>query len=297
MTMVPRCVVVERPTEYRELIARHGTERQAAFYLAQRGVALDGVLARDRLQGAARTSVLAAVPPHWRRAQVLRQDLDRFLFEPEDIVVVLGQDGLVANVAKYLHGQPVIGLNADADHNEGVLVRHAPADAREIICAVAEGGAHVRRHTMVRAVVDDGQTLIALNEVFVGHASHQSARYELFQGEQHERQSSSGLIVSTGTGATGWAASLHRERHSALRLPEADDPRLAYFVREAWPSRATGATLTEGIVDPGSPLRIRCENAEGAVAFGDGIEEDRIALDWGQGVTIDVAPQTLALVV
>ena len=31
----------------------------------------------------------------------------------EDIVVVVGQDGLVANTLKYLQGQPVIAVNPD----------------------------------------------------------------------------------------------------------------------------------------------------------------------------------------
>jgi len=57
--------------------------------------------------------VLGAIPSDWRRARVDRADLDRFLFEPEDVVVAVGQDGLVANVAKYLTGQPVIGCNPD----------------------------------------------------------------------------------------------------------------------------------------------------------------------------------------
>ena len=78
---------------------------------------------------------------------------------------------------------------------------------------------------MAAARLDDGQELLALNEVFVGHASHQSARYTLALGERAERQSSSGLIVATGTGATGWAASIHRERHSGLALPAPEDDR------------------------------------------------------------------------
>ena len=41
----------------------------------------------------------------------MRGDLDRFLFEPDDLVVIVGQDGLVANVSKYLDGQPVVGIN------------------------------------------------------------------------------------------------------------------------------------------------------------------------------------------
>ncbi len=40
-----------------------------------------------------------------------RPELNRFLFEPEDVVIAVGQDGLVANVAKYLSGQMVVGVN------------------------------------------------------------------------------------------------------------------------------------------------------------------------------------------
>ena len=39
--------------------------------------------------------------------------LPNFVFGPEDTVVTLGQDGLVANTLKYLHGQPVVGVNPD----------------------------------------------------------------------------------------------------------------------------------------------------------------------------------------
>ena len=50
----------------------------------------------------------------------------------------------------------------------------------------------------VAAEADDGQRLLALNEVFVGHTSHQSARYRVTFGDAEERQSSSGVIVATG---------------------------------------------------------------------------------------------------
>ena len=63
------------------------------------------------------------MPADWRQALVRRADLDRFLFGPEDVVVAVGQDGLVANVAKYLDGQPVLGVNPAPDLYDGVLVR------------------------------------------------------------------------------------------------------------------------------------------------------------------------------
>lgn len=297
----PRCVLVERPTEYAELLSRHATREQVRFFLEQRGRSLDEVAGRHEAFAAARREVLGAVPADWRQASVLRDELDRFLFAPEDVVVVLGQDGLVANTAKYLAGQPVVGLNPDPDRFPGVLVRHPVAAGGDLVRDAAAGRARVDERTMVSAEADDGRALVALNEIFVGHASHQSARYVLTAGGRVERQSSSGLIVTTGTGATGWAASIARERAGApgAGVPPAPGPgddALAFFVREAWPSPATGTTLTAGVLGGAERLEVGCELGAGGVAFGDGIEEDRIELDWGQRLTVGVADRRLRLV-
>lgn len=297
MSVVPRCVLVERPTEYEELVARHGTREQVRFFLERRDRSLEEIERRHHAVAEARSRVLGAIPLDWRRALARRGELDRFLFEPEDVVVVLGQDGLVANVAKYLDGQPVIGLNPDPERAPGVLVPHPPDAAGDLLRDVAAGRAAVAARTMVRAALDDGQELLALNEVFVGHATHQSARYTLRVGERAERQSSSGVIVSTGTGVTGWAASIARDRGiDAAALPGPADERLAFFVREAWPSPATGTSLTSGLVGAGDELLITCELGDGGVAFGDGIEADRLELDWAQRVRVGVAARRLRLV-
>jgi len=294
--MVPRCVLVERPTEYQELLARHGTRDQAGFFLAQRGARIQDLDGRHEQHRRCHQQVLAAVPPDWRRASIQREDLDRFLFEPDDVIVVLGQDGLVANVAKYLTEQPVIGLNPLPGIYPGVLVPHPPDAAGDLMRDLQRGRTHTQERTMVAARLDDGQTLTALNEIFVGHVSHQSARYTITLAGATERQSSSGVIVATGTGATGWAASIHFERHSALELPRPEDTRLAFFVREAWPSPATGTTITEGVLDREETVTITSELGEGAVLFGDGIEGDRIHVDWGQAINVGVADRTLHLV-
>lgn len=294
--LAPRCVLVERPSEYRDLLARHGTREQARFYLAERELSLEDVEQRHLRYEELRAAVLGSIPRDWRGATVMREELDRFLFTDSDVLVVLGQDGLVANVAKYLDGQPVIGLNPDPQRHAGVLVTHEPAAAADLLADVASDRAPVQRRTMVEAQVDDGQRLLALNELFVGHASHQSARYTLAIDARSEHQSSSGLIVATGTGATGWAASLNRERADRLRLPAADAAGLAWFVREAWPSRTTGTTLTAGLIEPPAALRVTCELGDGGVVFGDGIESDRVRLAWGQRVSIGVADRALRLV-
>lgn len=297
MTLAPRCVLVERPTELRDLLARHGTREQARFFLRSRGLELAGVEERHLRHEETRARVLGAIPPDWRTATIERAELDRFLFGPDDVVLVLGQDGLVANVAKYLDSQPVIGLDDDPGRNAGVLVPHHP-DATADLCAdVAAGRAAVQQRTMARAALDDGQELLALNELFYGHRSHQSARYALRAGERVERQSSSGLIAATGTGATGWAQSLNAGRAQPLLLPGPAVPDLAWFVREAWEGPITGAALIGGVLPAGETIELTCELGEGGVVFGDGIESDRLDLDWGQRVWIGAAERRLHLVV
>ena len=296
-TLAPRVVVVSRPSELAELQARHGTRAAAAHFLRQRGQDLDEAIARDATQTAALASVGAAIPVDWRRGHIDRSDLPRFLFAPEDVIVVVGQDGLVANVAKYTDTQPVIGVDPEPGRNPGVLVRHRPAALAGLLGAIVAGDAQCQLRTMVSARLDDGQELMGLNDMYVGHPSHQSSRYLIRVPDGgSERHSSSGIVIGTGTGATGWCSSIKHDRAGAPPLPAADATTLVWFVREAWLSPATGTSLTSGVLDGAGRLEVTAQ-AEGLVAFSDGLESDRLTLAYGQRLTIGVADRRLRLVV
>jgi len=296
MTLAPRVVVVHRRTELDELLARHGSRGQAAFYLASRGRRIEELQARHDAVSAAIAAVTSAIAADWRRGMIERADLPRFLFAPGDLVVAVGQDGLVANIAKYVSDQVVIGVNPEPARNPGVLACHRP-DAVSALLAAASGrdGGHAEELAMITVATDDGQRLTALNEIYLGQPTHQTARYTLRPpGGQAEPQASSGVIVSTGTGATGWCRSAWLERKSTLRLPAPAEARLAWFVREAWPSPATGTTLTEGALGARQVLEVTAES-DRLVAFGDGMEADAVPLTWGQSARIQLAARSLRL--
>jgi NAD kinase len=296
---ITRVVVVTRPTPLELLIQRFGTYGQARFHLQSRGEKIDWFEElHERLEQGLRLA-LSALPTEVPYTRVGRDDLDRFLFSPDDGVMIVGQDGLVANVAKYLSGQLAFGINPDPEHYDGVLCPHPPQRSGELLDWSAKPDARFRLEPRVLAEAEreDGQRLLALNEIFIGHRTHQSARYRLRAADMEERQSSSGLIVATGTGSTGWARSIVTQRGIAVPMPTPVELKLAWFVREPWPSVASGAALNFGWVDANASLRVVSEMGEGGVIFADGIESDCIEFASGQSVRVGIAAQRLNLVV
>ena len=169
--------------------------------------------------------------------------------------------------------------------------------------------------TMAKAVLNDGRTLHAVNDFFVGPRSHVSARYIIRHGRQQETHSSSGVIVSTGLGSTGWLKSLltgadaiSTAIHGGPTTPPAapakpslppmgwDADYLYFTVREPFPSRTTAATLVFGAVTAREPLRLTSQMAENGVIFSDGIEADFLEFNSGAEAQIGVAERKGQLV-
>ena len=296
---LPRIVLVTRKTPLELLLERYGTAGQVRFYLESRGQRLGP---HEEVQGRrdeAMAALLRAIPPEQPRTRLDRSDLDRFVFNPDDLLVVVGQDGLVPNVAKYLDGQLVIGINPDPDRFDGLLCAHAPRAFAGLLewVRARDGRFVVQSRVMAIARREDGQTLRALNEFYVGSRTHQSSRYVLRAGDREERQSSSGVIVGTGTGSTGWCLSLARQRGFEARLPAPEERRLVWFVREPWPSLTTGTDLDFGELAEGQELVIASELGENGVIFADGIESDWIEFLDGHTAHIALDPGGLRLVV
>ena len=295
-SLKPRVVLVSRRTEYAALLAKHGTRGQAEFFLSTRGQTIEDLEVRDALQTRTLTAAREAVPEDWSYAQVLREDLSRFLFSENDIVVPVGQDGLVANLAKYLDGQPVIGITPDPASSEGILTRHKVGALHALLKGVAHADVDIQARTMVEANAGEGLILFALNELFIGHRSHQSARYVVQVGGSEEFQSSSGMIVATGTGLTGWAKSIMAATHNSFDIAP-EDNRAAFFAREPWPSRTSGCDIAAGEIAQEARLTVLSRINEGGVIFADGIEQDFLPFDWGVEAQVRLADKKLALVI
>jgi NAD kinase len=297
-----KIVLIVRRTRLDELIARFNTREQARFYVEHLGADFtDYVNEDDRYKRCVETTT-ATLETLGRLQIVDRSFVPNFIFGNQDTVVVLGQDGLVANVLKYLTTQPVIGVNPDPDRWEGVLLPFTADRLAHVVPEVFDHRRPIRHVTMAQAVLNTGQTLYGVNDIFIGPRTHTSARYSIRIGDRAEEQSSSGIIVSTGIGSTGWLRSVLAgaagimsqlsDRNLRVQTNHAfqwDAEYLYFSVREPWPSKYSSADITFGTITRGLPLRLVSHIPENGVVFSDGIEADYLQFNSGTHAEISVA--------
>jgi len=323
---VPGIVVITRKTQMEGLVARYGTRGQAKFVLAQAALheaernppakarqavseALDFAVAQradetyqNTLEQLERDLDLG-VPVHF----IERGYLPNYDFGGVQAVVVVGQDGLVANTAKYVGDVPIVAVNPDPGEFDGILLPFQVDQARTAVRRVLDRKARIKSVTLAEAELNDGQRMLAFNDFFVGAASHVSARYTLRIDGREEPQSSSGVLVSTGAGSTGWFSSVFNmtagisrwlggEPRSAVRL-EWEDRRLLWAVREPFVSKHSRADLVAGVLSEGQTLVLESMMPEAGVIFSDGIESDFLQFTSGTIARMGVAKQSARLVV
>jgi len=201
--MYERLVVVTRKTRLEELIERFNTRGQAKFYLGHAGGDFADYEREHEIYHRALDQVRRAVAFGLPCQFLDRALVPTYTFDRTEVVVTLGQDGLVANVAKYAGEQPIVGLNPDPARFDGILLPFGVTAARSVVAETLRGRAPIRAVTLAEALLADGQRLLAFNDLFIGARSHVSARYRIRAGSASEAQSSSGVIVATGAGSTG----------------------------------------------------------------------------------------------
>ena len=304
-----KVVLVTRKTRLEDLIAKYLTAAQARFYVEHLGADFSDYQREHDVYLEQQHRTLQTLE-QWGRYQVIERGfLPNFIFGPSDIVVALGQDGVVANSMKYLDGHPLIGINPDARRYDGILLPFGADDLAALLPEVAADRRPFKTVTMAKATLANGQVLHAVNDLFIGARTHTSAIYEIAAGGEKETQSSSGLIVSTGLGSTAWFKSIvtgslaiagrfGRQIDSAPYFPLPwDSHELQFAVREPFPSRTSQTNLVYGRLTKSKHLSVRSLMPENGVIFSDGIEADRLDFNSGTEVQIALAEREGRLIV
>jgi hypothetical protein len=308
-----KVILVTRKTRLEGLLDRFNTIGQAKFYLEHGGGNFMQYQQEHDTYYAAVDALRIELPKLAKFHEIERGFLPNFIFADNEIIVTIGIDGLVANTAKYLNGQPLVAINPDPAQIDGVLLPFSVSQAASAVADVIRKQARIRQISMAQASLNDGQSLLAVNDLFIGVRSHVSARYLIEINKTQEHHSSSGIIVSTGVGSTGWLSSIfnmangmlqgfdHKPGSTKSGLPAFrlnwEDEKLVFVVREPFVSKTSGAKLVCGYITPNAPLVLSSEMPDGGVIFSDGVEADFLAFNSGAIATIALSKKKTHLVV
>lgn len=299
-----KIVLIKKATQLEEMLRRFTTPSRVKFVLESRGESFDYYKEAHDTYKIGLEQALATLPIDIRKQTVDKNHLSTFQFGDTDLIVVVGDDGLVVNVAKYVGKQPIISVNPDEKRFDGVLASCTIPNFPGLLKATLGLTYSTESLTMAETRLEDGQMMYALNDLFIGRRTHVSAKYTVEYMGKQEKQSSSGLIVSTGTGSTGWMRSILTGANmiangtrvsSHIPFPQ-DADYLLFAAREPFPSKMSNTDIVFGKVSARYPLKITSNMPEGGVIFSDGIEEDYLDFNAGSIATIQPSEKKVYLV-
>ena len=295
-----KIILITRKTRLDDLIKRYNSISQAKFYIEKMCGDFDDYTQEHEKYYLALNKVKDTLNELGRLQVIDKSFLPNFIFSKKDIIVTLGQDGLVANTLKYLNGQPLIGVNPDKKRWDGILLPFDNNNLALIVKDVFRNIYKIKEVAMAEAKLNDGQSLLAVNDLFIGQKTHISSRYVIEIEDKREYQSSSGIIISTGLGSTGWLKSVIKGAEQIYNNLHTRDLKLVinkkitwnsnylyYSVREPFPSRTTGTSLVFGKITKQKGLKIYSKMPENGVIFSDGIENDFV--NFNSGVIADIS--------
>ena len=306
---VEKAIVIINKTRLEALIERFNTKAQAKFYIEHAGGSFEAYEQEHDVFHRSLDQVTESLQRSLKVKVIERKFVPNFLFSEDDMIVVVGQDGLVANAAKYVNGLPILAINPDKARYDGILLPFDVSTFKPTLQNFLNGKGEFKKVTLAEARTNDGQQLLAFNDLFIGPGSHVSARYRITHGKKSEEQSSSGIIVSTGAGSTGWLSSLMNmangiqntfnaahHAHVEISMPW-DTDQLAFVVREPFLSRHSGISLPAGMIREGQKLLIESHMPSYGIIFSDGVEADFIQFNAGAKVEIGTASQKAILII
>lgn len=304
MTRIEYAIIVRGRTRLEMLVERFNTRSQARFYIERNGGDFSDYEREHDAFHTALDEVQRSLSRTVKNKVVERAFLPSFIFSDDQVIVTIGQDGLLANAAKYVRGRPMIGVNPDPERYDGVLLPFTAATCPAAVERVISGSYVHRETSLAEARLNDGQRLLAFNDLFIGINDHTSARYRITFGAAEEEQSSSGILVATRAGSTGWLSSVYNMANGLIRGPEGKarkvrpiaENELQFVVREPFESQRTGVSITTGRLKDGQGLTIASLMPDKGVIFSDGIAGDHLKFNSGAIATIGIGAEKARLV-
>ncbi|MBI3334273.1 NAD(+)/NADH kinase [Candidatus Pacearchaeota archaeon] len=199
-----------------------------------------------------------------------RNDLNHEQVEGIDLIMVFGGDNHTTYAAHFTERMPhvpILPINSDPLLSYGALTSAKGDDIEDLVDALTHGRYLIETWPRLEAVLNNKPLRPqAVSEIYVGKIKRRAtSRYNISLREVTEEQKSSGIIIATGAGTTGWYDAeswmFHpRNRHAPKTGQQAYVFATALFPANH-PYKLREASLNQGDVLTIQSLKDTCEVA------------------------------------
>jgi NAD+ kinase len=209
---------------------------------------------------------------------------DRFDGESSDthLIIALGGDGTILDVSHRVHTLPILGINSDPGRSVGYFCAGDAAAGTAVVRRYMSGDQSAFVLARISLSVDGTPYgMPCMNDILVTNRNAgMMARYVLTAGRRSERQSSSGIWVSTPAGST---AGIRSAGGTVMPL---EGELMQYFVREPYIPRTTRYELLRGVRHLREGLILRSLMEDGVIC----VDGPWMNLPFSLGATLELTP-------
>ncbi|MBP7281535.1 MAG: NAD+ kinase [Leptospiraceae bacterium] len=147
---------------------------------------------------------------------IFRDELENLDLSKFGIIVALGGDNHFTYVAHHCEKNRILGCNSDSETSFGALLAFTPQTLKETVLK-EWNDTQEENWSIISVEIEypDGKkinTVNAVSEISIRNANPDlTSRYVISHEDKKEEQKSSGLLLYTGAGSTGWYASCKGE--------------------------------------------------------------------------------------
>ncbi len=193
---------------------------------------------------------------------ILRDELTKAKIKDVKAVISFGGDNHFQYVAHFLDKQFLIGMNSDPARSDGALAYFTVQDIKRVLKKLEEGDFLIEEWTRLQIEINNKKIeTLAVCEVFVGETARKDmSRHILLYKGKKEEQKSSGILIATGAGSTGWYDSSVRYLYRNGNKFSKTEKTVRFLVTEPYRGKISGFSLLEGELLPDEKLTIQSLN-------------------------------------
>ncbi|MDH4127467.1 MAG: hypothetical protein OEV44_01850 [Spirochaetota bacterium] len=196
-------------------------------------------------------------------------ELNKELTENKELIISIGGDEhFKYAIHNSLSGKLVLNVRSDNLKSEGALSSCNRFNLEEMIDQIKSDSYMTEEWVRLEAELNNKPIESAIDTIYVGEKNAtRMSRYHLYYKDQTEEQKSSGILIVTGAGSTGWFS-------SAGGNPFPRDANTGRFlIREIYHGTKSGNTLRKGEFNHSEHIKIISLMDEEGIVEIDSIKE------------------------